>query len=64
MRKQLILTLQIIVSALIGIEVSIPPNPYKNYLIISLTILICLKYNIIERIEDTMTTWLFNWREK
>lgn len=44
------ITLQIIVAAMIGIEVSMPPNPYKQELIIALIIYICLKHDLPNKI--------------
>jgi hypothetical protein len=44
------ITLQIIVAAMIGIEVSMPPNPYKQELIIALVVLICLQHDIPNKI--------------
>ena len=43
-------TLQIITIVLIALEISIPPNPYKLHLIISLSLLIVMKYDLINRI--------------
>ena len=39
-----------VIACLIGLEVAIPPNPYKNQLIFSLVILICLKHDIPSKI--------------
>ena len=44
------ITLQIIVAVMIGIEVSMPPNPYKQELIIGLVVLICLQHDIPNKI--------------
>jgi hypothetical protein len=44
------ITLQIIVAAMIGIEVSMPPNPYKEELIIALVVLACLQHDIPNKI--------------
>jgi|LWDU01.1.fsa_nt_gi hypothetical protein len=44
------ITLQIIVAAMIGIEVSMPPNPYKEELIIALVMLACLQHDIPNKI--------------
>ena len=59
-RKNLMLTLQVIIASLIGIEVSFKPNPYIEELILMLTIYIVLKYNIIEKIQDTLDKILKN----
>jgi hypothetical protein len=47
------------VAVLIGIEVSYPPNPYKDYLIVGLTILIIIKYNLDKKIQEVMEKWLW-----
>ncbi len=49
-KKTLIHFMQLITSVLVALEVSIPPNPYKEELILSLIILICLKHDIPEKI--------------
>ena len=43
-----------VVACLIGLEVAIPPNPYKNQLIFSLVVLICLKHNIPGKILNKL----------
>ena len=43
-------TLQCLVSIYIALEISIPPNPYTTHLIILLSVLICLKYDIPNKI--------------
>jgi len=43
------ISLQLFISALIGIEVSILPNPYIEPLICLLLIYIALKYNIPDK---------------
>ena len=45
MRETITYTIKLIVAVLIGIEVSYPPNPYKEYLIVGLISLIILKNN-------------------
>tara|TARA_R100000995_G_scaffold54140_1_gene26505 strand:+ start:77 stop:268 length:192 start_codon:yes stop_codon:yes gene_type:complete len=55
-------TLQIIVAVLLGLEVSIPPNPYKMPLILSMVVLICLKHDIPNKIMETLMEWLFKWK--
>ena len=61
-KKQLMVTLQIIVAVLLGLEVAIPPNPYKMPLILSMVILICLKHDIPNKIMETLMEWLFKWK--
>ena len=41
-KKSIEITLQFIICCLIGVEVSLSPNPYTDYLIIALTIYLCL----------------------
>jgi len=53
-KKTLIHFMQLITSVLVALEVSIPPNPYKEELILSLIILICLKHDIPEKIINTI----------
>jgi len=53
-------TLQLVICVLIGMEVAILPNPYTNYLITSLIVFICLKYDIPKRIEKILTKWISN----
>ena len=50
LKKIVHITLQMVIACLIGLEVAIPPNPYKNQLIFSLVILICLKHDIPSKI--------------
>ena len=61
-KKQLMVTLQIIVAVLLGLEVSKPPNPYKMPLILSMVVLICLKHDIPNKIMETLMEWLFKWK--
>lgn len=44
-------TLQMITSVLVALEIALPPNPYKTHLIISLMLLIALKYDLPSKIE-------------
>ena len=46
MRDKIQHTLKLVIAVLIGIEVSYPPNPYKEYLILGFVCLIVLKYNL------------------
>jgi len=38
----------------LGLEVSFAPNPYITHLIIAMTLYICLKHDIPQKIEDTI----------
>ena len=49
-RERLLYTFQMIAAVLVALEVSIPPNPYTNHLIVILTILICIKRDLPEKI--------------
>ena len=51
-------TLQCLIAIYIGLEISIPPNPYTNQLIILMTIFIAIKHNIPEKIEDVLERML------
>jgi hypothetical protein len=54
-KRMITYTLQLLVSVLIALEVSMPPNPYKTHLIVVLTSLIAIKYNLVSRIESSMS---------
>ena len=45
-------TLECLITILIALEISQPPNPYLNHLIIVLVLYIGLKYNIVEKIIE------------
>ena len=62
-KNQIKYTLQLVICVLLGLEISIPPNPYTNELIMALTLYICLKHDIPQKIEDTLTKWLFDWKK-
>jgi len=49
-KKQLLYTFQLIACVLVALEISIPPNPYKEELILVLTILICIKHDLPNKI--------------
>ena len=53
-KRQILYTTQLIVAVLVALEISIPPNPYKEELIFALTILICIKHDLPNRIEKTI----------
>ena len=49
--KQVIkFTLQCLIAIYIGLEISEPPNPYIQHIIILLSLYICLKHNIVSKI--------------
>ena len=58
MRDGILNTIKLIVAVLIGIEVSYPPNPYKEYLIVGLTVLIIIKYDLDKKIIKVWDKWL------
>ena len=59
MRKTLEHTLKLVIAVLIGIEVSYPPNPYKEYLIVGLISLIILKNNLDIKIQEVIEKWFW-----
>ena len=59
MRDTIEHTIKLMVAALIGIEVSYPPNPYKEYLIVGLISLIILKNNLDKKIQEVMEKWFW-----
>ena len=61
MRETITHTIKVIVAVLIGIEVSYPPNPYKEYLIVGLISLIILKNNLDKKIQEVMEKWF--WKQ-
>jgi hypothetical protein len=58
MRNNIKVTLQVIISALLGLEVSLSPNIYIKPLIWSLVFYIVLRYNIDKKIMLTMERYL------
>ena len=50
LKKQIIYTLQLLMSVYVALEIAIPPNPYVRHIIIVATIIIILKHNIVENI--------------
>ena len=50
MKNYITLIVSIVTVCLLALEVAIPPNPYQVQLIIALTILICLKYNLPKKL--------------
>ena len=59
MRDKIQHTLKLVIAVLIGIEVSYPPNPYKEYLIVGLISLIILKNNLDKKIQEVMEKWFW-----
>ena len=59
MRETITHTIKLIVAVLIGIEVSYPPNPYKEYLIVGLISLIILKNNLDKKIQEVLEKWFW-----
>ena len=51
-KQNILHTLQLITAVLIGIEVSLPPNPYKIELILCMILIICLKFDIVDKINE------------
>jgi hypothetical protein len=49
LKDKLIFTLELVVIVLLSMEATIPPNPYVRKVIFVLTIIIALKYNMVER---------------
>ena len=60
MRDKILHILKLVIAIMIGIEVSYPPNPYKEYLIVGLISLIILKNNLDIKIQEVIEKWL--WR--
>ena len=61
-KKVLDVTLKLVISVLIALEIAIPPNPYKEELILMLVIAIVLKHDIVEKIlnvYDRIITYIF-----
>ena len=53
-KKSIMITLQFIICCIIGIEVSLSPNPYTTHLIIVMTIYICLKHDLPNKVDKTI----------
>ena len=49
-KKQIQYTFQLFAAVLVALEISIPPNPYKEELILVLTIIICIKHDLPNKI--------------
>ena len=63
MRDKILHILKLVIAVLIGIEVSYPPNPYKEYLIVGLISLIILKNNLDIKIQEVIEKWLWKWKQ-
>ena len=46
--------LKVFIAVMIGVEVSLPPNPYADYLVILLVVYIILNNRIDDRINDKL----------
>ena len=60
--KMIAFTLQVLISAVIALEISEPPNPYTRHLIVLLSLYIALKYSLVSKaLEawDKLFTFLF-----
>ena len=53
LKKQILYTLQLLMSVYVALEIAIPPNPHIKHIIIVATIIIVLKHNIVENILET-----------
>ena len=51
-KQNILHTLQLITAVLIGIEVSLPPNPYKMELLLCMILIIWLKFDIVDKINE------------
>ena len=52
MKQHITLGLKVVAAALIGLEVAIPPDPYKMQLVVALVLLICIKYDVVDNILE------------
>ena len=48
LKKQILYTLQLLMSVYVALEIAIPPNPHIKHIIIFATIVIVLKHNLVE----------------
>ena len=58
-KNQIKYTLELVICVLVGLEISIPPNPYTNELVMMLVLYICLIHDIPQKIINSLTKWLF-----
>jgi hypothetical protein len=57
-KKHLLLVFQICAASIIALEVAIPPNPWKQEIVIIMVIVICIKYNLVDKIENIIDKYL------
>ena len=57
-RDKVKLTLELVISCLIALEVSIEPNPYITELIFIMLIYIALKYNLANKTLNSIRKYL------
>ena len=57
-RDKIKFTLELFISCLIGLEVSLNPNPYIKELIFILLIYIALKHNLVNKTLNTIQKYL------
>ena len=53
-------TFECLIAIFMALEISQPPNPYKTHLIVLLSLYICLKHDIPNRILDLYSK-AFKW---
>ena len=58
MREMITHLTKLMVAIWIGVEVSLPPNPYENYLVVGLISLIILRYDVDKKIIEVWDRWL------
>jgi hypothetical protein len=58
MKKYILLLFQICAASIIALEVAIPPDPWKKEIIIIMVILICIKYDLADKIENKINKYL------
>jgi len=58
LKESIKFTLQCLIAIYIGLEISIPPNPYTKQLIILMSIFIAIKHNIPEKIDNILERML------
>ena len=51
-KREIQITLQCIICALIGLEISYKPNIYTNHLIVAMVIYIIIKYELDHKLMD------------
>ena len=63
LQSQIQYTLQLLMIVMIALEVTIPPNPYAENILIIGFLVIALKYNFVTIISDILDK-LFNYLNK